>query len=80
MRDLITSGVKTAVQAAVSFGVTWLINFGVVIDPDAAATIQTGAFLLVMAIVTGALNALGKKFPIVNKIVSLGLSESTASY
>lgn len=74
---MITSGVKTAVQVAVAAGVGALANAGIEVDAQAAEAI-------VFAVATGgvaiALNALGARFPIVNKILSFGLASGSASY
>lgn len=79
MRDLITAGIKTAVQLAVSAFVAWLLNFGIDIGGQAEA-LSTALFAVATGVVAAILNWLGQKFPIINKIVSLGLSSSSATY
>lgn len=80
MRDLITSGVKTAVQIGVAAAISWLASIGIEVAGDAAVALQTAVFAVATGAVAAILNALGKRFPIVNKIVSLGLSETSATY
>lgn len=77
IRDLITAGVKTGVQVAVAAGVAWLLNLGIEVD---AVAVETAVFAVVTGAVTMVLNALGSKFPIVNTILSFGLSGNSASY
>lgn len=79
MKDLITSGTKTAVQLGVAAFVAWLLQLGIDVGAQSQA-LETGAFAIATGVVGGLLNWLGRKFPIVNKIVSLGLSNSSASY
>ena len=79
MRDLITSGVKTGVQLGVASVVAWLLQFGIDIGGQAQA-LENTLFIIFTAVITMLLNWLGKKVPIINKIVSLGLSGNTVSY
>lgn len=77
MRDLITSGVKTAVQVAVAAIVAWVAQLGFDID---AVALEAGLFALVTGLVAVVLNALATKWPIVGRVLSLGLTSSTPSY
>lgn len=77
MRDLITSGVKTAVQVAVAATVAWAAQLGFDID---SVALEAGLFSVVAGLVAFGLNALSAKWPIVGKVLSLGLTSSTATY
>ena len=77
MRNLIISGVKTAVQVAVAALVAWATQLG--IDLDTAA-LEVALFSVVTGAVTIALNWLSAKWPIVGKVLSFGLTSGTASY
>ena len=79
MRDLITSGIKTAVQLGVASFVAWLLQFGIDIGSQAQA-LENVLFLIFAGVITVILNWAGKKFPVINKIISLGLSGNTVSY
>ncbi len=77
MRDLITSGVKTAVQVAVAgFGV-WAIGRGIEFD---IAAVETGVQAVTTGVVAFGLNWAGNRFPIVNTILSFGLASNSPSY
>ncbi len=77
MRDLITSGVKTAVQVAAAATVAWVLNLGVDID---AEVLEAGLFALVTGLVAVALNALTVKWPIFGRLLSFGLTKTGPSY
>lgn len=77
MRDLITSGVRTAVQVAVAAIVGWLAQFGIDVPTEALGTVL---FAIATGVVTIALNWLQSKFSWIGAILSLGLSRSTPSY
>lgn len=82
----LTAVIRTIAQGLVTFilGVGWvadlvaaLTEFGIVIDP---VVLEGGVFILLLGGVTGFLNWLGKRFPVVNKILSLGRSPGTPAY
>lgn len=77
MRDLLTAGVRTAVQAGVAAAVGWLAKVGIDVDAQAFEAV---VFALASGVVAILLNWLGSKFPVVNRITSLGLSTSSANY
>lgn len=77
MRDLITSGVKTAVQVAVAATVAWAAQLGFDID---AVALEAALFALVAGLVAVALNALAVKWPLIGRVLSFGLTSSTPSY
>lgn len=77
--NLITSGIKTGVQLGVASFVGWLFQFGIDIGAQTQA-LETALFAITTGVVAVVLNWLGQKFPIINKIASLGLSSNTASY
>jgi uncharacterized membrane protein (DUF441 family) len=77
MRDLITSGVKTAVQVAVAAVVAWLTKVG--IDVDSVA-LEAVLFSVATGVVAVALNWVSVKLPVVGRILSLGLAKSGPSY
>ena len=77
MRDLITSGVKTAVQVAVAALGAWAASLG--IDFDSVA-LEATLFSIATGAVAIALNALAAKWPILNRVLSLGLTTSGPNY
>jgi hypothetical protein len=77
VRDVITSGVKTGVQYAVATFVGWVAGFGIKFDDEALAV---AAGSLALGVTAAVLNAAGKKWPVVNTILSLGLSKGSARY
>ena len=84
MRDVITSGVKTAVQVAVSAAfvwaapvLDWLAGVGVEVDRSA---VEAVAFAVVTGLVTSVLNWAGRRWPVVNLVLSLGMTRGGPSY
>jgi hypothetical protein len=77
VRDLLTSGVKTAVQAGVALGVSALVNLGINVE---AVQLENVVFTVVAGLVAVGLNKLGDKFPVVNQVLSFGLSGQSAQY
>ncbi len=77
MRDLITSGVKTAVQVGVTAAVAWAASVGINVD---SVVLEAATFSVAVGVVTVGLNWLSAKWPTVGKILSLGLTSSTPSY
>lgn len=80
MRSLIISGVKTAVQVGVAALVAWLASLGIDVAGEAAQALETGLFAIATGVVAALLNWAGNQWPIVNQIVSLGISNQTADY
>ncbi len=77
MRDLITSGVKTAVQVGVAAVVAWAANIGVNID---SVALEAVLFSVSVGVVTVALNWVSGKVPIVGTVLSFGLAKTGPSY
>ncbi len=77
MRDLITSGIKTAVQVAVAAAVAWGAQLGFDID---SVALEAGMFSVVTGLVAFALNWLSVRWPIVGRVLSFGLTSGTPSY
>ncbi len=77
MRDLITSGVKTAVQVAVAAVVAWAASAGIDLD---SAVLEAALFSVSTGVVAFVLNWAGQKFPIVNSILSFGLASNSPTY
>ena len=77
MRDLVTAGVRTTVQVIVAAVVAWLLRLGIEVDAQA---LEGVLFAVATGLVSFLLNWLGRKFPIVNKIISLGLSGGGPGY
>jgi hypothetical protein len=80
MRNWIISGVKTAVQVGVAAFVGWLTQRGINVTGEAAVALETGVFMVATGIVASLLNIAGERWPIVNRVVSLGISNQTAEY
>lgn len=80
MRNLIISGVKTAVQVVIAALIAWLASVGIDISDQAAQALETGVFAVATGVIALALNWAGQKWPIVNRIISLGISNQTATY
>jgi hypothetical protein len=70
------AAIRTVVQYAVSFGIAWLASLGFELPPDLAEVIFAGFFGLVVF----AVNELGGRYDWVNRLFSLGLSPSAATY
>jgi hypothetical protein len=79
MRDLITTGVKTAVQVVVAALITWLASLGIDIA-EMQLAVETALFAVVSGLVAIGLNWVGQKIPFVNRLLSLGLTKESASY
>ena len=84
VRDIIISAVKTAVQVAVAalFAwavpvLDWMTSAGITVDRSA---VEAAAFAIVTGLVTAALNWAGRRWPIVNVILSFGLARSGPTY
>ena len=77
MRDLITSGVRTAVQVAVTGVVAWFGSFGIGID---SVALETALFAVATGLVTMGLNWLTTKVPAVGAVLSLGLTKTSPTY
>lgn len=77
MRDILTAGVRTAVQVAVAAIVATLANLG--LDVDGVA-LEALLFSVATGLVTIVLNWLQTKLPWLGTVLSLGLSKSTPSY
>lgn len=80
MRNLIISGVKTAVQVGVAALIAWLASYGIDVAGEAAVALEAGLFAVAAGVVAVLLNWAGERFPIVNRIISLGISNQTANY
>lgn len=80
MRNLIISGVKTAVQVGVAALVAWLASLGVDVAGEAAEALEAGLFAVSVGVVAVVLNWAGERWPIVNRLISLGISNQTANY
>ena len=82
MSNPIVAAVRTVIQALVALVVVAVANYvlvelGVTIDAEAITeTISLFAFGLIV----WAFNALGAQFPIVNTVLSLGLSTTPAAF
>ncbi len=77
MRDLITSGVKTAVQVAVAATVAWATQLGFDID---SVALEAGLFSVATGVVAFALNWLADRWPIVGQVLSFGLTNTGPTY
>ncbi len=77
MRDLITSGVKTANQVAVAAIVAWAFSLGFEVD---AVALEGVLFALITGLVAFGLNWLTAKWPIVGRVLSFGLTKTTPTY
>ena len=82
MSNSIVAAVRSVIQAVVAIVVVAFANFvatelGVVID-EAAITETISVFAF--GVLVWAFNALGAQFPIVNTVLSFGLSADAASY
>lgn len=77
MRDLITSGVRTAVQVGVAALVAWLAQFGIDVDEQA---LEVVLFSVTTGVVTIALNWAQQKIPYLGRILSLGLAKTGPTY
>lgn len=77
MRDAIVAAVRTALQSAVAAGLAWL---GGAVGVDVPEEYVTLTVLLLLGVVVLVLNWLGERFPLVNSVLSLGMSSSTPSY
>ena len=78
----VIAAIRTAVQAlvggAVAAAAGWLGGkLGIEID---TAAITEVIVLVIIGLVTWGLNALGERFPVINRIISLGASPATPSY
>jgi hypothetical protein len=79
MRNLITSGVKTAVQVGVAALITWLASLGIDLG-EMELALEATVFAVVSGLVAVALNWIGQKVPLVNRLLSLGLTDNTVNY
>jgi len=77
MRDLITSGVKTAVQVGVAATVAWAANLGIDID---SVALEAALFSIVTGLVAFGLNWLTVKWPLVGQVLSFGLTKAGPTY
>ncbi len=77
MRDLITSGVKTAVQVGVASVIAYLANKGIEVD---SVALEAAVFSIATGLIAFGLNWAGNRFPIVNTILSFGLASNSPSY
>ncbi len=77
MRDLITSGVKTAVQVGVAAAVAWATQLGFDID---SVALEAALFSIVTGVVAFGLNWLTVKWPAVGTVLSLGLANTGPTY
>ena len=76
MRDLTIAVIRSVLQYAVAALVGWLVALGVTIDPE----LEIALFGALFGIVVGLVNWLGAKFPIINQILSLGMSSGVPAY
>ncbi len=77
MRDLITSGVKTAVQVGVASVIAYLANKGIEVD---SVALEAAVFSIATGFIAFGLNWAGNRFPIVNTILSFGLASHSPRY
>lgn len=84
VRDVVVSAVKTIVQVVVAALVTWatpvldwLTSQGVQVDRTA---LEAAAFAVLVGVVAGLLNEAGRRWPWVNRILSVGLADRPPSY
>lgn len=77
MRDVITAGVRTAVQVAVAAIVAWALKLGIEVD---SVALEAALFSVATGLVTVGLNLLQQKLPWLGSVLSLGLSRSTPTY
>lgn len=77
VRDLITAGIRTGVQAVVGFLVAKALAAGIAID---GAAIELALYGVVTAVVTMLLNRLQAAVPWLGWLLSLGTSNATPSY
>ncbi len=84
VRDVVVAAVRTAVQVVVAAAVTWatpildwVADQGVTVDRSA---LEAGAFAVLVAVVTGLVNEAGRRWPWINRILSLGLDTNPPSY
>ena len=78
--NMIVAAIRTMVQFGVSALLTWLTSVGIDVAGEAAVALEAGIFAVILGAVTALTNWAGQKWPFINKVVSLGLSNSTASY
>lgn len=76
MRDIIVAGIRSAVQFVVAALVAALAGAGVELAADVETALVAGLFGVLVAL----LNWLGIKFPIINTLMSFGLSPSAPAY
>lgn len=79
IRQAVISAVKTGVQVGVAALVAYLLSLGIDIG-EAAAYLETGIFMLLSALVAFVFNKLGQRFPALNRVFSLGLTNSPPTY
>lgn len=84
VRDVLISVVKTVVQVIVAALLTWVAPIldwvtaqGFEIDRNA---LGLAVFMLLVGLVTGAVNEAGRRWPIVNRLLSFGLSDGGPTY
>ncbi len=77
MRDLITSGVKTAVQVGVAAAVAWAFSLGFEVD---AVALEGVLFALITGLVAFVLNWATVKWPFVGQVLSFGLAKTGPTY
>ncbi len=77
MRDLITSGVRTAVQVSVAAIVAWAFSLGFEVD---AVALEAVLFALITGLVAFVLNWATVKWPFVGRVLSFGLTKTSPTY
>jgi hypothetical protein len=76
MTGQFVAAVRTVVQAAIGGVIAWAAGKGIEIPAEAVEVVT----LLLIGLVTFGLNKVGERWPVVNQIVSLGLSSHSPTY
>lgn len=77
VRDWIIAGVKTGSQVVVSLVIAAATSLNIGLDQDA---VQSVVFALTTGGVAFLLNWAGSRYPLVARVLSFGMSASTADY
>ncbi|GEM_PF-3034264 len=84
VRDVAISAIKTIIQVIVAALLTWatpvldwIAAQGVQVDRTA---LEAAAFALLVGVVAGLLNEAGRRWPWVNRILSVGLADKPPTY
>ena len=84
VRDVLISAAKTAIQVAVAAAITWatpaldwIADQGVEVD---RSVLEAAAFAVLVGLVAAAVNEAGRRWPWINRILSLGLADKPPTY